>query len=145
DTDPTAGTTNQSLVELRTLWYDQTQGSILAYNQEGRAFLELLGDVHSDGTTREQLGYEIVDVFKQPSPDDVRIELGDRVTPPAPGSVDDLSPEPVLQIGTPNFAYNHNVSGSDALEIFAIRETSNENDYLIHWMETGLVGLKWPA
>src|ERR1043166_287645 len=144
DSNPTDGTTNQTLPELRTLWYDQTQGSILAYNQEGRAFLELLGDPHPDGVTREQLGYEIVDVFKQPTPEDVRIELGDRVTPPAPGSLDDLTPEPVLQIGTPTFAYNHNRSGSDAVEIFAVRETSNDNDYLIHWMETSLVGLKWP-
>ena len=144
DTDPTAGTTNVVLQELRTLWYDQTQGSINAYNMEGRVFLELLGDLRPDGQTRAQLGYEIVDVFKQPTPEDVRIELGERVTPPAPGNVDDLIPEPVLQVGTPSFAYEHNVAGGDTLEIFAARETVNANDYLIHWMETGLVGLKWP-
>ena len=131
----------------KTLWYDKTQNAILAYNIEGRAFVELLGDAipGSVNNERVQLGYEIVDVFRQPFPEDVRIELGDRVTPPLPGSVEGLTPEPVLQNGTPTFAYQQNISGSEAVEIFATRETVNQNDYLIHWMETGLVGLKWPA
>ena len=55
-----------------------------------------------------------------------------------------LSPEPVLQVGTPNFAYQHDVAGGSEVELFATRETANENDYLVHWMETSLVGLKWP-
>jgi hypothetical protein len=147
DSSPTDGGTNQPLPELRTLWYDQQQGqgTIYAYNIEGRAFLELLGDLRPDGQTREQLGFEIVDVFKQPSPLDVRIELGDRVTPPPPGSVEELTPEPVLQIGAPAYAYQHHISGSENFELFATRETQNVNDYLVHWMETGVVGLKWPA
>ena len=131
----------------KTLWYDKTQNAILAYNIEGRAFVEFLGDAipGSVNNARVQLGYEIVDVFMQPFPEDVRIELGDRVTPPLPGSVEGLTPEPVLQNGTPTFAYQQNISGSEAVEIFATRETANQNDYLIHWMETGVVGLKWPA
>ena len=145
DTSPTDGNTNQPLQELRTLWYDQQQGNIYAYNREGRAFLELLGDLRPDGQTREQLGFEIVDVIKQPSALDVRIELGDRVTPPTPGTLESLTPEPVLQIGAPNFAYQHNIAGADGFELFATRETLNVNDYLVHWMEDGLVGLKWPA
>lgn len=40
---PTAGTTNSTLKELRTLWYDRDQKSIFAYNAEGRVFVELLG------------------------------------------------------------------------------------------------------
>ncbi len=145
DTDPTAGTTNATLQELRTLWYDQTQGGIFAYNQEGRAFLELLGDPSPDGQTREPLGFEIVDVFKHPTPLDVPIELGDRVTPPTPGDLAALTPEPVPQNDPSKFAYSHNVAGSDMVKLFAISETANENDYLVHWMETGEVGLKWPA
>jgi hypothetical protein len=145
DSDPTDGNTNQPLQELRTLWYDRQQGNIYAYNLEGRAFLELLGDLRPDGQTREQLGFEIVDVIKQPSPLDVTTELGDRVPPPAPGSLDELTPEPVLQIGAPNFAYQHTIAGTENAELFATRETENVNDYLVHWMEVGEVGLKWPA
>lgn len=145
DSNPTDGGTNQPLPELRTLWYDQEQGKIYAYNREGRVFVELLGDLRPDGQTRQQLGFEIVDVFKQPSPLDARVELGDRVIPPAPGSVEELTPEPVLQIGAPNFAYRHNVAGSESVELYATRETQNANDYLVHWMETGEVGLQWPS
>jgi hypothetical protein len=145
DSDPTDGTTNAPLPELRTLWYDRAQGNIFAYNLEGRAFVELLGDSRPDGQSREQLGFEIVDVIKQPTPLDVRIDLGDRITPPAPGTVAELTPEPIIQGATPPFAYQQNIAGSEELRLHAIRETLNVNDYLIHWMEQGEVGLKWPA
>jgi hypothetical protein len=144
-TSITDGSTNQTLAELRTLWYDQTQGNIFAYNIEGRAFLELLGDVRTDGQTREFLGFEIVDVYKQPTPLDVTIELGERLLPPSPGSLTNLFPEPVLQVGGPSFAYQRNVIGSERIELYATHATANQNDYLIHWMEEGLVGLKWPS
>lgn len=145
DSNPTDGTTNAPLPELRTLWYDQQQGALYAYNQEGRVFVELLGDSRPDGQSRQQLGFEIVDVFKSPTPLDVAIDLGERITPPAPGALDELSPEPVLQPAATPFAYQNTVPGSGNLQLFAIRETFNQNDYFVHWMETGEVGLKWPA
>ncbi|MBL9127211.1 MAG: hypothetical protein JNL97_06175, partial [Verrucomicrobiales bacterium] len=140
-TSPTDGSTNRPLQELRTLWYDAQQGNISAYNQEGRVFVELLGDVRGNGQTREPLGFEIVDVIRQPSPLDVRIELGDRVLPPAPGALAELTPEPVLQAGGASYAYAHTVEGKDAVELYATRETKNLNDYLVHWMENGVEGL----
>ena len=142
---PTDGSTNQSLTELRTLWYDQQQGNIHAYNQEGRVFLELLGDKRADGQTREPLGTEIVDVAMQPPPADVTIELGEKLTPPPPGSIEELSPQPVLQLAGPSFAYLHNIAGSDAVELYATCETANLNDYMVYWLESGVAGLKWPA
>lgn len=145
DSNPTDGTTNAPLPELRTLWYDRSQGNIFAYNLEGRVFVELLGDARSDGQSREQLGFEIVDVLKQPTPLDVSIDLGERILPPAPGSVDHLFPEPIVQGSMLPFAYQQNVPGSEDIRLYAIRETLNVNDYLVHWMETGEVGLKWPA
>lgn len=144
-TSPTDGTTNQVMPELRTLWYDQSLGTICAFNAEGRVFLELLGDTRSDGQTREHLGFEIVDVFQQPTPSDVRIDLGERITPPPPGSLAELYPQPVLQSSGVNFAYQHSVPGSLGVEYYATRETQNLNDYVVHWMEEGLVGLKWPS
>ncbi len=145
DSDPTEGTTNAPLPELRTLWYDRAQGSIFAYNQEGRVFVELLGDSRADAQSREQLAYEIVDVLKQPTPLDISIDLGERLTPPPPGELGQLAPEPVIQTATTPFAYQQNVSGTEEIRLFAIRETRNVNDYLVHWMEEGEVGLKWPA
>ncbi len=133
------------LEETRTLWYDQALGYIYAYNQEGRVFVELLGDARPDGQSRESLGFELVDVFKQVNPADVTTELGERLTPPLPGSVDDLFPEPILQPNAPSFVYQYNVAGSDRVEFYATRETQNLNDCLLHWLEAGVAGLRWPA
>lgn len=143
-TSPTTGTTNSSLPELRTLWYEQQQGVIYAYNAEGRVFVELLGDLRADGQTYFPLGTEVVDVFKQALPLDVTVELGERIIPPEGGSLDELVPEPLNQVSGPAFAYRHDAAGSGKVEYHATRETSNLNDYLVHWMETGEAGLQWP-
>ena len=141
--NPTDGSTNSTLQELRTLWYEQQQGSIYAYNAEGRVFVELLGDLRSDGVTFEPLGTEIVEVSKQAIPSDVTVELGERIIPPGGGSVDELQPEPLRKVTGLSFAFQHNVNGSERVEYYATRETQNMNDYLVHWMETGEAGLRW--
>jgi Concanavalin A-like lectin/glucanases superfamily len=137
-------TESNRLEELRTLWYDQSLGQILAYNREGRVFMELLGDT-IEGSRRQHLGFEIVDVIRQPSPDDVTVELGERLTA-YPGGVPsdaDLFPEPLSLVGQP-FAFRHNISGSSRVEYFATRETQFLNDYLVYWIEEGREGLRWP-
>lgn len=139
------GTTNSLLPELRTAWYDQQTGQIHAYNQEGRVFVELLGDLKSDNRTRLQLGFEIVDVVRQVNPFDITIELGERVTPPPPFTLQSLSPEPIPSQPGIVYAYQHSGGGGELLELYAIRETRNLNDFLVHWMEQGVAGLKWPS
>ena len=143
-TSPTDGSTNAVLQELRTLWYDEGQGAIYAYNAEGRVFVELLGDKRPDGTTYNPLGTEIVDVVKQPTPLDVTVELGERIIPPEGASLDDLRPDPVNQATGQSYAYQHNPNGTDKVEYYGTHETRNLNDYLVHWMETGEAGLFWP-
>ncbi len=140
--------TSNSLQELRTFWYDETGGQaggqIRAYNVEGRIFMELLGDVRGPNT-RQHLGFEIVDVIRQPSPNDVRIELGQRLTsyPDDTPSDADLFPEPLLLVGQ-SFTFQHNPNGSTRPTYYATRETRNQNDLQVHWLEEGLEGLKWP-
>lgn len=131
--------------ELRTLWYDDTTGQIKACNKEGRAFVELLGDPRPDGVSREFLGFEIVDVIKQPNPSDVITELGDRLTAYQDGLPDDanLFPEPLQQVNQ-NFAYRHSVGGTGRFNYYAVRETANQNDFQMHWLEEGSQGLLWP-
>ncbi len=137
---------NDRLQELRTLWYDRTDGQIHAYNKEGRVFMELLGDVRS-GEVRNQLGFEIVDVIRQATPTDVTTELGDELLPPSQLLSDggNVYPEPVLSELGKEYAYRHGVQGSDELTLYAIRETVNLNDYQVYWMEDGVAGLRWPA
>jgi len=148
DTSPVV--TSNSLQELRTLWFDQTGGQaggqIRAYNREGRVFMELLGDVTGlDVTglnTRQHLGFEIVDVIRQPAPNDVTIELGEKLTAYPDGTPDDadLFPEPLFVIGQ-SFTFQHNPSGSTRPTYYAVRETANQNDLQVHWLEEGLEGL----
>lgn len=145
-TSPTDGTDNEPLPELRTLWFEQLgqQGNIYAYNAEGRVFVELLGDLRSDGQTYIPLGTEIVDVSKQAVPSDVRVELGERIIPPEGGELTQLYPEPLQQGVAAGFAFRRVVPGAERPELYAIKETINLNDYLIHWLETGEAGLRWP-
>lgn len=141
-------TTSNTLQETRTLWYDDTGGQaggqIRAYNVEGRVFMELLGDARG-ANARQHLGFEIVDVIRQPAPNDVTIELGEKLTS-YPGDFPSdagLFPEPLLLVGQ-SFTFQHNPGGSTRPNYYATRETRNQNDLQVHWLEEGLEGLKWP-
>ncbi len=144
--DATTGTSydGQTTKELRTLWY--ANDNLNAYNAEGRVFIELLGDVRAD-KTQVQLGYEIVDVAMQATPQDTSAELGERLAPPPPASWDNLSPEALNQLvlNSTTYGYQHNISGSDLVELYAAAETHNQNDYLVYWMERGELSIKWPS
>jgi len=139
-----AGTTNAALPELRTVWYDPSQGLILAYNAEGRVFMELLGDTTPSGG-REFLGYEIVDVFQQPVAQAVTTELGEKITAYADGRPDtDLEPSPTQATASTSLLYADSSGTSGRTEYYAAAETKNPNDVLVHWLEAGVVGLRWP-
>ena len=73
-------TDTNRLEETRTFWYDRGQGQIYAYNAVGRVFLELLGDYRPSDNQRDHLGFEIVDIAKEPPRQDVTIKLGELVT-----------------------------------------------------------------
>jgi hypothetical protein len=140
--------TSNTLQEVRTLWYDDTGGQvggqIRAYNAEGRVFVELLGDVRGPNA-RQHLGFEIVDVIRQPAANDVTIELGEKLTayPDNTPGDDALFPEPLLLVGQ-TFTFRHTPGGSTRPNFYANRETQNQNDLQVHWLEEGLEGLKWP-
>jgi len=143
-TTPTEGGTNKPLPELRTLWYDQSQGLLYAYNQEGRVFVELLGDAKPDGQSRFHLGFEIVDVLKQPNPADISTELGELLVPPS-GGPDELIPEPLLQLSGPEYNYKYIKPVTNHPYLYAQRQTDFLNACLVHWMEAGLEGILWPT
>ncbi len=140
-----AGTTNATLPELRTVWYDSGQGLILAYNAEGRVFMELLGDTTADGA-RQFLGFEIVDVFRQPVAQPLVSELGERITAYGNGQSDaDLLPSPLQATLNSPFLYQDSVSSSGRPEYYSATLTENPNDVLVHWLENGIVNLRWPS
>ena len=143
-TSPVDGNTNSALSELRTVWYDQSQGFLYAFNQEGRVLVEFLGDLREDGQTRFPLGYEIVDVVKQPQPLDIDCELGERLVPPGDEPLEGVIPEELMQGLTPPFNYVHYAPGSTLPQLYASRATRNPNDCLVHWLEVGVQGVLWP-
>lgn len=142
-------TTSNTLAEVRTFWLDDSGGpagsQFRAYNVEGRIFVELLGDARN-GSARQHLGFEIVDVSRQPVANDITIELGERLTayPDNNPSDDALIPEPPLFAGSPGFTFQYSPPGSSKPSFYATRETINQNDLQMHWLEEGLEGLRWP-
>lgn len=133
------------LEETRTLWFDKTLSQILAYNKEGRVFVELLGDSNPDGISRKHLGFEIVEILQRPTPQDINIDLGERMPAYSDPTRDDskLYPEPVEQLGM-KFIETVTVNGNKPPVLYAVRETRNLNDVLVYWMESGVQGLMWP-
>lgn len=144
--------------ERRTLWFDPQDRFIHAYNAEGRVFVEILGNIKAAGfTPREHLGFEIVDVIKDVPPREMRVDVGDRVRPPI--DKPPLSAEVVAGKPTDNdpYLYEHVSLGGTRRDLYAIRETTpidldgdgplpeqQSNEMLIHWMEEGVMGLRWP-
>ena len=133
------------LPETRTLWFNRDTSQILAYNVEGRVFVELLGDANPDKLSRQHLGFEIVDILQQPSPQTIRVELGERMRAYEDSTRDDsmLVPEPLPNLND-KFIEENSPSVSQSKELYAIRETKNQNDALVFWMEPGAQGLLWP-
>jgi len=141
-----SGDDSTDIVINRTLWRDGD--SLLALNATGRVFVELLGDIKSNGN-RKHLGFEIVDVVKFSVPSDLTIELGERVTayPPAEKQDDShLTPKPlnVISGNQTEFVFQTGGSGGRDLTYFAVHETFNLNDYQIYWLQEGVEGILWP-
>ncbi len=130
--------------ETRTLWFDRTTSQILAYNREGRVFMEILGDIKSDGT-RQHLGYELVEISQQPLPQDVKVDVGDRIRAYADPTRGDsgLFPEVVPVLG-PQFVDSMLAGDEKPMILYSVRETQNLNDVLVFWMEPGEQGIRWP-
>lgn len=138
---PAAGTG-----ETHTIWFDQQLNMIRAYNVEGRILMELAGDVKSDGNRRQFLGIEIIDVIREPTPTEVTLELGDRVSPYQSAAQDfsALVPNIAPSSSTSEFMDQVYQGNAQNLLLFAKKDTRNQNDALVHWLTTGLQGLQWP-
>ena len=59
-----SSSTYNGISENRTIWVDY--GFMHALNVEGEVFVEYLGEIKPDGRSRFHLGYDIVDIVKNP-------------------------------------------------------------------------------
>lgn len=133
-----------SLIDEGTVYIELAGGQkqIKAFNREGRVFMELLGQTVM-GSRRKHLGFEIVDIYKEPIPEDISIDLGDRITAYDDGRDDlALNPEPVFQGGLIEFLRQDISHGVESY--YAVRETFSLNDALVFWMRPGEQEIEWP-
>lgn len=139
------GDTASAITNTKTLWFSQTPPyQIHADNIEGRVFVELLGELNPDGVTRRFLGFEIVDVYKEPVPDDVTVYLGNRVPAFQDGADDsNLDPSPIQNLNQAYY-YQQNHSDGQNPTLWATQLTTDLNDFEVHWLITGVAGLQWP-
>ena len=135
-----------------TLWLDPQIHAIRAYNASGRVFVEFLGDANSDGQSFKHLGFELVDIKKTPIPQDVTNDLGEVLTAwpggeTPSGRLDDaaLLPKKPISLDLSKYVMRRDpASGAGRTKFYAIGETLTPNTVLLHWFESGLLGLRWP-
>lgn len=138
-------------VETKTFWFDAQLKLFSAYNREGRAFVEYLGNQNPDGLTRVPLDYEIVDVVKEIAPAPQSVQLGEVVSPP------DGDPSLQASIATGNdltggkpFVYDNITLGGTKHTLYAVRQTTPQpagllsNEVLIYWEEADPLQVYWP-
>jgi hypothetical protein len=125
-----------------TIWVDTAANLIKADNAVGRCFVELLGPSNGDGTS-PFLGFEIVDVFSDPVPTDVDVELGTRIP-----AYEDGRDDSQLTVAPPatqsQFYYRQSIPNTATFTLWAVRQTFNLNDFAAFWLTTGIAGLQWP-
>lgn len=131
--------------DLRTVYLDANARIIRAYNHEGRILVELLGD-SLGGSRRVHLGMEIVDVVRRVNPTDVTVHLGEKLAAWQDGMLSDahLVPEPSGSFLTSTRVVGHTRSEDERFDYYAVELTQSINDYMLHWLETGLEGIRWP-
>ena len=129
-----------------TLWVDASVANshfIKADNITGRVFAEMLGPPNGDGTI-PFLGFEIVDVYSDPVPVDINVELGTRI-PAYQDRRDDsqLTVAPAQSQIQSQFYYSQ-TSPNGTVTLWATHETFNTNDFQHFWLTTGVAGIQWP-
>ena len=142
--DPYAPT--NAVLPNTTLWFDTYNNCLRAYNMQGRVFVEILGEQVPGQTTSQFLGFEIVDVYKTPSPQDVTINLGNVMTPFQDGwENQSVTPSPVtVSSGSAGTQFYFSQSSSAGQTLYADQATVNQNDCQVYWLTTGVGGVQWP-
>ena len=135
-----------NLVYNKTLWRESD--ALFALNATGRVFVELLGELNSEGN-RQHLGFEIVDIMKSSNPRDVNILIGEKVTVSDEDTGLDETSLYASYIAQGNdasggFIKTVSRSADSKPEYYATNETLHYNDVQIIWHREGTLNIKWP-
>lgn len=143
---PPADPDAQPASELRTVWFEKTNGigELHAYNVSGRLLVEYLGKTMEDGS-REFLGADVVEVTQSADFSTLTVKLGDEIRP----AIDDrkLSALPVDSSGSSESVsyYGTNVRPDGSLAYYAERENNLEDRVAFYWMERLNASIKPPS
>jgi len=154
---------NQPPLPHSTLWVEDLDNSIRSYNKEGRVLIEYLGETVSPGI-RKHLGFEVVDVIRNRSPESLDLYLGERARPSdgtaAPNASGDKDRSPdnkllkdvelytawMINPGQEEYVSYHKVNEKDAY--YAIKKNQSQNEVRIWWFlpsTEGGLGIEWPS
>ena len=111
--------------------------------------MEFLGQIIPGTNIPESLGFEVVDVVKEPVSQLELLELGDPfpilqpVAKHATGTNLNLFPQVANLPEVKSFVMEHYFGGLDVRPTFyAIRETMNTSDLVMWWLIEGVQGIK---
>jgi hypothetical protein len=141
----------------KTLWFERigTEGSIRAYNVEGRIMIEYLGNVRAGNDVHHFLGMDVVNIVRVPEPHNVTVKLGSQLLPHDGDT--GLTATPKTGTVSPPL-YGTTTRPDGALVYHAERETgppqvpenglpTSDDAYsqsIIYWMEEAAFGIRWP-
>ncbi len=132
---PPADPNAQSAVELRTLWFETTNGNgeLHAYNISGRIMIEYLGPLNEDGS-HEFLGADIVEVSQAAPSTTRRVYLGEELRPDPEDPL--LIAYPVSTSASGSTSYYGSVSRPDgSLAYYAELENNIEDRVVFYWLQ----------
>ncbi|MBS0632451.1 MAG: hypothetical protein JSS11_11085 [Verrucomicrobia bacterium] len=121
--------------ELRTLWFDTTNGSgsLHAYNVTGRILVEYLGAVQDDGS-HEFLGADIISVAQSAPASTLTVNLGEEIRPSPENRL--LIPQPVNSTSTAGINYyGTTVRPDGSVAYYAEHENYIEDQVVFYWLE----------
>ncbi|MGZ0708682.1 hypothetical protein ACWPKO_10115 [Coraliomargarita sp. W4R53] len=126
----------QPASELRTLWFEKTNGigELHAYNVSGRIFIEYLGALQEDGS-QEFLGADIVEVIQAAPATILTVELGNEIRPAL--DAPELVALPITDSTTTDGVafYGSHTRADGTLAYYAERENNLEDRVIFYWLE----------
>ena len=149
--------------QFLTMWTQKNGGltALRSHNVEGRVFVELLGAKNNEGN-HKHLGFEIVDVYAAPVPENRTVYLGNQLYPFKDSKHLDSSlslqfltdepsehPQAFKHIFNGNIYYyaekDKNFSSSDNNSSISEAVEDTESHLVkSYWVQTGMAGIKWP-
>lgn len=142
---------------LKTLWFDRvgTEGSLRAYNIEGRVMIEYLGSVRAGANVHEFLGSDVVNIVRAPDPNYVTVHLGQEIKShdndptliPAP-KLQTVSPSPYGTVTRPNgtvvYSTERETGAANEPDDGSPASGDAYNQVVFYWLEEGTYGMQWP-